>query len=51
MRGDGRSGKVIQLVQTMGRTKKKKQRKGKVGKARGSAVIETLKGFLRVAAF
>ena len=24
MRGDGRSGKVIQLVQTMGQTKKKK---------------------------
>lgn len=42
---------MIQLVQTMRQTKKKqnkkkKQQKGKVGKARGSSVIKTLKGFL-----
>lgn len=30
MRGDGRSGKVIQLVQTMGQTKKKKSEKGRL---------------------
>lgn len=51
MRRDGRSGKVIQLVQTMGQTKEKKKQKGKVGKARGSSIIDIVKGFLRVPAF